>query len=94
MSCSVNNKSSAQFAWVYKYTGMVMDHEKENKVYSQPWQNGDEIGVRVEGSSRSITFFKNGVNLGKAFENLPLSEPLYPILSLGNSNVVARLISP
>ncbi|MFN9908602.1 MAG: hypothetical protein ACK56F_21160 [bacterium] len=37
------------------------------------------------GPVAQVTYFRNGVNLGKAFDNLPTNVILYPCVSLYNN---------
>ena len=50
---------------------------------------GETIGVlidmRDDGSGGQLTYFRNGLSLGRAFDNLPGNQMLYPCVSLYNN---------
>jgi hypothetical protein len=48
---------------------------------------GETIGVLLEFTSTGgqVTYYRNGVSLGKAFDNLPQGTMLYPCVSLYNN---------
>jgi len=59
--------------------------------YGQPYEKGDTIRVEVNYKKRTITFFKNGVSQGVAFNNLDVSAPLYAAVSM-NARGSVRLM--
>jgi len=50
--------------------------------FSTTATNGDIIGTLINLSTQTITFFKNGLILGTAFNSIPQNKPLYPCVSL------------
>jgi len=56
--------------------------------FSTPSKVGDIIGTLINLSTKTITFFRNGLIMGTAFNNVPQNKPIYPCISLyelGNS---------
>ena len=47
-------------------------------------RNGDSIGVVMDAARGDISFVVNGVNLGVAYEKIPLDKPLVPCVLLEN----------
>ena len=45
---------------------------------------GDSVGVVMDTAKGELSFVLNGVNLGVAFEGIPLDKPLVPCVLLGN----------
>ena len=60
--------------------------------FSDPWTKGDIIGCGIIFSKirkrADIFYTKNGVFLGKAFENIKMPNPLIPSISLDSSSEV------
>lgn len=49
-----------------------------NGYYGEPFGRGDVIGVLLDMDVGSVTYFKNGKNLGVCFTGLPRNQKLYP----------------
>ena len=52
------------------------------KKYGQYVQNGDSIGVVMDTANGELSFALNGVDLGVAYEGIPLDKPLVPCVIL------------
>lgn len=60
-----------------------------SKKYGEPFRTGDMMRVIVDMNARTLSFWKNGVSLGVAFENLP--PRVYPAFSLYSVGDTIRL---
>ena len=64
-------------------------HNYKNKVYGprkkrgEYVHTGDSVGVVMDTAKGELSFVLNGVNLGVAFEGIPLDKPLVPCVHLG-----------
>ena len=63
-------------------------HNYRGKVYG-PWKEfgqrvhtGDSVGVVMDTAKGELSFALNGVNLGVAYEGIPLDKPLVPCVLL------------
>ena len=52
------------------------------KVNGQYVHTGDIVGVVMDTTKGALSFSLNGVNLGVAFEGIPLDKPLIPFVNL------------
>jgi len=50
--------------------------------YGEYWSNGDIIGTVLDLENKTISFYRNGKDMGVAFSNIPTNEPIYPAASL------------
>jgi hypothetical protein len=50
--------------------------------YGEYWNNGDVIGTVLDLEAKTISFYKNGNDLGVAFPSIPVGDGLYPAISL------------
>ncbi|KAG7203161.1 hypothetical protein KM043_010277 [Ampulex compressa] len=52
--------------------------------YGEPWLTGDIIGCALDMDNGTIDFYRNGRNLGRAFENIPMGMGIayFPTVSL------------
>lgn len=57
--------------------GHIYHGEGKGRQYAHPYGSGDVIGVCVDRVQRRVSFYKNGMFCGVAFENLSTAE-LYP----------------
>jgi len=64
--------------------------------YGEPFGQGDIIGCLIDRQRNEITFFKNGKDLGVAFQipNSMNTEPLYAICCLKNAEVAVNFDGP
>jgi hypothetical protein len=67
----------------YLNDGSIWRNGSFRKRYGEKFVSGDVIRVQIDMKSRSITFFKNGKDLGMAFKRIP--EQVYPAFSLFHS---------
>ena len=64
-------------------------HNYENKEYGPRKEDGkyvhtgDSVGVVMDTAKGELSFVVNGVNLGVAFDGIPLDKPLVPCVLLG-----------
>ena len=52
----------------------------------QYFHNWDSVGVVMDTTKGNLSFVLNGVNLGIAFEGIPLDKPLVPCVLLKNKD--------
>eukprot|EP01087_Luapelamoeba_hula_P020146 TRINITY_DN680_c0_g1_i1.p1 TRINITY_DN680_c0_g1~~TRINITY_DN680_c0_g1_i1.p1 ORF type:complete len:395 (+),score=66.43 TRINITY_DN680_c0_g1_i1:102-1286(+) len=50
--------------------------------YGQYWSNGDVIGCAVDLDNKKMHFFRNGSDLGEAFDGFSVGEGFYPAVTL------------
>mmetsp|Transcript_34762 Transcript_34762/g.67619 ORF Transcript_34762/g.67619 Transcript_34762/m.67619 type:complete len:1314 (-) Transcript_34762:589-4530(-) len=75
-------------------TGELLGGEGSSQPYTEPFQSGDEIGVRFsEENNGTIVFTRNGKALGNAFANVGTDGTLRLAISLVKTQKV-RLVSP
>ncbi|XP_016386204.1 SPRY domain-containing SOCS box protein 3-like isoform X2 [Sinocyclocheilus rhinocerous] len=69
-------------SWGLSYKGFVW-HNGRSRKYTEPfYERNTVIGVLLDLSAGTLTFFRNGVNLGVAFTGLEqVSKALYPLVS-------------
>ena len=65
----------------YKYPGKEYGPRKEKGQYIH---TGDSVGVVMDTAKGELSFSLNGVNLGVAYEGIPLDKPLVPCVLLEN----------
>jgi len=76
-------RTKPQQCWCCLTTGKT-SHMKQ---YGQPFKVGDTIGIYLNRKERWLAFYKNGVNMGVAFDNLPpYNVPLHPIVGVTYCN--------
>ncbi len=67
-------------------------HDYFNKIYGprkgdgEYLKEGDSIGLVMDTTKGELSFVLNGINLGVAFEGIPLDEPLVPCVLLGSED--------
>lgn len=69
----------------YAYDGnRVRKWNLTSREYGEPWLTGDIIGCLLDMDEGTIDFYRNGRNLGRAFENVPMGAGIayFPTLSL------------
>ncbi|KAF3794181.1 E3 ubiquitin-protein ligase [Nymphaea thermarum] len=70
----------------YSYDGRrISKWNKDPEMYGQPWVVGDVIGCCIDLDLDEISFYRNGVSLGVAFDEVRKMEPrvgYYPAFSL------------
>ena len=64
----------------YMYHEMNMEAKK--KWEQRNLKSGDSVGVVMDATKGELSFVVNGVNLGVAFEGIPLDKPLVPCVTL------------
>uniref|UniRef100_A0A2C9JFQ0 B30.2/SPRY domain-containing protein n=1 Tax=Biomphalaria glabrata TaxID=6526 RepID=A0A2C9JFQ0_BIOGL len=69
-------------SWGLSYKGFIW-HNGISKRYCDPfYERSTVIGVLLNRYKGTLSFFKNGVSLGEAFNGLnAVKEPLYPMIS-------------
>ena len=67
----------------YNYKGKKYGPSTEPEKYVRA---GDSIGVVMDTTKGELSFLLNGVDLGVAYEGIPLSEPLVPCVLIGNKD--------
>ena len=53
---------------------------------------GDSVGVVMDTAKGELSFVLNGVNLGVAYEGIPLDKPLVPCVILGREGDSVELV--
>ena len=73
-------------------------HSYWRKKYGPRKENGkyvhtrDSVGVVMDTNNCELSFVVGGVNLGVAFDGIPLDKPLVPCVVLGNKDDSVELI--
>lgn len=78
----VNMIGEDERSWGLSHKGMLW-HAHNARPYTKPFRENVEttIGVYFDGLEGTLTYFKDGLNLGVAFSGLnDVSEPLYPMV--------------
>lgn len=70
--------------------GHIYHGEGKGKLYGHPFGTGDVIGVCVDRVQRRLSFYKNGMACGVAFENLSTGE-LYPCVGFRSRDASMRI---
>ena len=73
----------------HNYRGKEYGPRKGNGKYVH---TGDSVGVVMDTAKGELSFILNGVNLGVAFEGIPLDKPLVPCVILEEQNDSVELI--
>ena len=73
----------------HKYRGNECGPRKGNGEYVR---NGDSVGVVMDTAKGELSFVLNGVNLGVAYEGIPLDKPLVPCVILGKQGDSVELV--
>ncbi|KAK3609645.1 hypothetical protein CHS0354_028850 [Potamilus streckersoni] len=69
-------------SWGLSYKGTVWNNGKSRRYCEPIYDEKTIIGCYLNLNNGTLAFYKNGVNLGVAFEGLDrVMEPLYPIIS-------------
>ncbi|CAF4426642.1 unnamed protein product [Rotaria magnacalcarata] len=70
--------------------GRVRKWNVQNSKYGDPWLAGDIISCLIDCDEGSISFKRNGVDLGVAFENIPYGKGVayFPAISLSQNERV------
>lgn len=50
--------------------------------YGEYWNNGDVIGTILDLEAKTISFYRNGNDMGVAFNSIPVGNGLYPAVSV------------
>jgi len=72
-----------QFSWAYDGSRQQKWHGG-SEYYGQYWSNGDIIGCAVDLDNKKMNFFRNGSDMGVAYENFNSGDGLYPAASFSN----------
>ena len=73
----------------HKYRGKEYGSRKERGQYVH---TGDSVGVVMDTTKSELSFILNGVNLGVAYEGIPLDKPLVPCVLLLNEGDSVELV--
>ena len=73
----------------HNYSGKAYGPRKGDGEYVH---TGDSVGVVIDTAKRELSFVLNGVNLGVAYERVPLERPLVPCVLLRYSDSVELVI--
>ena len=79
-----------------RYKGIVCDRCGEYEKYghrSAYVSSGDTVGVVADMRKGEISFVVNGVNLGVAYDNVPLDKAIVPFVGLGKGDSVEFILS-
>jgi len=60
--------------------------------YGEYWNNGDVIGSVLDLEAKTISYYKNGNDLGVAFSGITIGDGLYPAVSLQKKTKSSRLL--
>ena len=72
----------------HNYKGKEYGSRKEDGQY---FYTGDSVGVMMDTAKGELSFVVNGVNLGVAYDGIPLDKPLVPCVLLGVTFEVIQL---
>jgi len=61
--------------------GCLFHGAGRGRAYALPWCSGDVIGICLDALSRQLSFYRNGMALGTAFEGVG-GAPLHPCVGL------------
>ena len=73
----------------HNYKGKAYGPRKGSGEYVH---TGDSVGVVMDTAKGELSFVVNGVNLGVAYEGIPLDKPLVPCVVLRNENDSVELV--
>ena len=73
----------------HRYTGKEYGQRKGEGEYVK---NGSVVGVLMDTTKGELSFAVNGVNLGVAFDGIPLDKPLVPCVVLKHSGDSVELV--
>jgi len=71
-------------SWAYDGSSQYKYHAGNSTYWGQYWSAGDHIGVAVDLENKKINYFRNGSDLGTAFENFSIGDGVYPAASLAS----------
>lgn len=91
MASGVGSDAVAGVGWGYQSGGPKASNGASS--YGASWTNGDVIGVVVDFTAGTITFYKNGVSQGVAFSNLA-GKTVYPAAGSTNASNTVMTIKP
>ena len=74
-----SSKLCSGLPYSYDYPGKEYGPRKRDEEYVH---TGDSVGVVMDASKGELSFVLNGVNLGVAYEGIPLDKPLVPCVLL------------
>ena len=74
----------------HNYEGKEYGPRKGNGQYVH---TGDSVGVTMDTAKGELSFILNGVNLGVAYEGIPLDKPLMPCVILDYNSDSVELVS-
>ncbi len=83
---SNNYASVGAYGWEYYSNGQKF-HNTSNVSYGDAYTIGDVIGASFDADNGKLTFYKNGVSQGEAYNSL-ISGPYYPSSSLYGTSLV------
>jgi len=71
-------------SWGYDGSSQKAWHGTNNSGtrYGEYWNNGDVIGTVLDLEAKTISFYRNGNDLGVAFSNIAVGDGIYPAVSL------------
>jgi len=71
-------------SWAYdgNYQAAWHGSSSNQKRYGEHWNNGDVIGCVLDLESKSMSFYRNGKDLGVAFNAFAVGDGLYPAASI------------
>ena len=73
----------------HDYCENVYGPKREDEKYVD---EGDSVGVVMDTAKGELSFVLNGVNLGVAYEGIPLDKPLVPCVILGSAGDSVELV--
>jgi Kip1 ubiquitination-promoting complex protein 1 len=58
--------------------------------YGEYWNNGDVIGTVLDLEAKTISFYRNGNDMGVAFNSVPVGSGLFPAISVQKKTKSSR----
>lgn len=79
--------------WAYSSNGTLFHATRiRNKSFSEPFSDGDTIGLDLDMETRTLGIWKNGSWMGVAFSSLP--SRLYPAISMKDPGSLTACFTP
>jgi len=71
-------------SWSYdgNYQAAWHGSSSNQKKYGEHWANGDVIGCVLDLEAKNMSFYRNGKDLGIAFEKIAIGDGVYPAASI------------
>jgi len=82
-----NGVGDDQNSWAYDGSRQQKWHGG-SEYYGQYWSNGDIIGCALDLDNKKMHFFRNGSDMGVAYEGFSIGDGLFPAASFSNGQAM------